>query len=82
MDSRTLTSHERSALLQFEAIYEDWRQATDDWLAAEVLVWTEALRGADSPQFRRLGADATRLRKNARIAYLRVMDALMRAGPD
>ena len=83
MDSRTLTQHERKALLQFEAIYEDWRQAADAWLTAEFLLWTEALhRGADSPEFGRLRTEAARLRDASRNAYLRVVDALMQADPD
>lgn len=78
MDSRPLTQHRRAALLHFEAVYDDWRQATDAWLDAEVRLWTEALRGPSPVEVARLGADAARLRDAARAAYLRVMDALTR----
>ncbi|HEY1231075.1 MAG TPA: hypothetical protein VGF26_27550, partial [Ramlibacter sp.] len=82
MDSRPLTHQKRRALLQFEAAYEEWRQATDAWLAAELVLWTRALAGARSPEVARLGADAERLRDSARTAYIRVMDALVHAPTD
>lgn len=82
MDSRPPTQQRRNALLQFEAVYGDWREATDAWLAAEVLLWTETLRGAGSMEIARLGAEAARLRDSARNAYFRVMDALMQTLPD
>ncbi|WP_427914939.1 hypothetical protein ACPWT1_08520 [Ramlibacter sp. MMS24-I3-19] len=77
---RTLTPQDRSALLQFEDLYGQWRTAVDAWLAAEVLLWTEALRAPYSPEIARLGAEAARHRDTARNAYLRVMEALAHAG--
>lgn len=82
MESPTLTQHERRTLLRFEALYAEWRKATDDWLAAEVLLWTEAFQRPGSPEFRRLAAEATDLRDAARAAYLRVMEALVHSLPD
>lgn len=82
MKVRTLTPHERSALLQFEDLYGQWRIAADAWLAAELLLWTEALRAPWSPEAVRLGAEAARQRETARHAYLRVMEALARAGEE
>ena len=82
MDPRPLTQDRRSALLQFESVYEDWRQATDAWLAAELKLWTQALGGAGPAQVRRLGADAARLRERARSTYLTVMDSLTHTLPD
>lgn len=82
MKVRTLTPRERSALLQFEDLYEQWRTAADAWLAAELLLWTEALRAPFSPEVARLGADAARHRETARSAYLRVMEALEQANHD
>lgn len=81
MDLRQLTQHERSTLRQFEAVYDDWRRATDAWLEAEVLLWMQALGGADAPEVAQLGAEAARLRDCARAAYFRVMAALTH-GPD
>lgn len=81
MDLRPLTQHERSALLEFETVYEHWREATDAWLAAEVVLWTEALGGAGPAQIARLGEDAARLRGRARSAYLNVIDTLTQTPP-
>ena len=78
MDLCKLTQHDRNALLEFEVVYDEWRQATDAWLAAEVLLWTEALQAPGSPQLAGLGNEAARLRKVARRTYLRVIDALVR----
>lgn len=69
---------ECSELLRFEAVYAAWRQATDGWLSAEVSLWSEALRSPGSPECRRLGEEAARLRETAREAYLRLVDALLK----
>lgn len=71
------TEHDRRALLHFETVHAEWRQATEAWLAAELLLWTEAFRRPGSPEASRAGKEATRLRDTARATYLRVLDALL-----
>lgn len=79
MDTRALTQQERAALVRFEAVYEEWRRATEAWLDAEVRLWTEALRRPGAPGCGCPGVDAVRLREAARAAHLRVVDALVQA---
>lgn len=77
MNWRPPTPQERSALLHFELLYEEWRQCTEAWLEAEARLWAEALRWPGSAECGPLRAEAERLRDKARAAYLRVMDALL-----
>jgi hypothetical protein len=74
------TGHERAALQGFESAYEQWRLAEAALAEAEVRLWTEALRGADGPTCRRLGAETLALRDSARASRQGVLALLTQAG--
>ncbi|MDB5900725.1 MAG: hypothetical protein JWP22_3247 [Ramlibacter sp.] len=59
---------QRTALREGEAAHEHWRLVQAALAAAEIRLWTEALRGADAETCRQLGAETQKLREAARAA--------------
>jgi hypothetical protein len=67
---------ERTALLRFEAAYEQWRVAEAALAESETRLWTETLRGGDGETCRRLGAKTLEFREAARAARQNVLALL------
>ena len=78
--TRPLTDQERSALLRFEALYEDWRVALEALSESERRLWTATLNAKDGHECERLGAETIRLRVIARDAYATLITLLQEGG--
>lgn len=63
---------DRTALQEYEALYEQWRRAEAELAQSELRLWTEALRAGEAPCS--LGAETLRLRDIANAARARVLD--------
>lgn len=68
----SVTPGDRTALQEYEALYEQWRHAEAELAECEVRLWTEALRAGEAP--RPLGAETLRRRDIACAARARVLD--------
>jgi hypothetical protein len=73
-----LTDEERSALLLFEVLYEQWRSAQEMLSASEQRLWTETLHAPDGDHRARLGAETVRLRGAGRDAHASLISLLER----
>ena len=77
--TRPLTDQERSTLLHFEALYEQWRVAREALSASERRLWAETLHAPKSRERARLSAETVRLRDATREAYAGLMLLLERS---
>lgn len=68
----SVTPGDRTALREYEALYEQWRHAEADLAASEMRLWAEALRAGAAPCS--LAAETLRLRDLAHAARTRVLD--------
>jgi hypothetical protein len=68
----SVTPVDRTALQEYEALYEQWRHAETELAQSEVRLWTEALRAGKPPCS--LSAETLRLRDVALSARARVLD--------
>ena len=75
-----MTDQERSSLLRFEALFEEWRVALEALSASERRLWTETFNPKDSHECGRLGAETVRLRGIARDAYACLISMLEQEG--
>ncbi|MFL6691373.1 MAG: hypothetical protein ACJ8GO_00280 [Ramlibacter sp.] len=81
MPPRTLplTDQERSTLLRFEAVYEQWRVAREALSASERRLWFESFHAPDGEERRTLGVETVRLRTATREAYASLISLLERS---
>lgn len=68
----SVTPGDRTALQEYEALYERWRLAEAELAQSEIRLWTEALRAGKPPCS--AGAETLRLRDIANAARARVLD--------
>lgn len=76
---RPCATHDSAALARYEALFQEWCVASDALVAAEIALWTHALRGPGNPCQTLLAADALARREAARLAQAKVRAALAEA---